>query len=79
VPNIDLDSGELYRMPGYPPNLINPPTGCRFHPRCPHVMPICSQREPALLPVPPDPGATPPYPQLAHCWLYQEHDKDTGQ
>ena len=31
---------------GEPPSLINPPTGCRFHPRCPHAMPICSQRRP---------------------------------
>src|SRR5712692_8321866 len=28
------------------PSLINPPTGCRFHPRCPHAMPVCSQRFP---------------------------------
>src|SRR5256884_607971 len=28
------------------PSLIHPPTGCRFHPRCPHAMPVCSQRFP---------------------------------
>ena len=28
------------------PSLINPPSGCRFHPRCPHAMPVCSQRFP---------------------------------
>lgn len=28
------------------PSLIRPPTGCRFHPRCPHAMPVCSQRFP---------------------------------
>lgn len=28
------------------PSLISPPTGCRFHPRCPHAMPVCSQRFP---------------------------------
>jgi len=28
------------------PSLIRPPTGCRFHPRCPHAMPVCSQRIP---------------------------------
>jgi len=31
------------------PNPINPPSGCRFHPRCPYVMEICSQDEPSLL------------------------------
>ena len=28
------------------PSLVNPPTGCRFHPRCPHAMPVCSERFP---------------------------------
>ena len=28
------------------PSLINPPGGCRFHPRCPHAMPVCSQQFP---------------------------------
>jgi peptide/nickel transport system ATP-binding protein len=28
------------------PSLINPPTGCRFHPRCPHAMPVCKQQFP---------------------------------
>lgn len=28
------------------PSLINPPEGCRFHPRCPHAMPVCKQRFP---------------------------------
>jgi len=33
---------------GAPPDLINPPEGCRFHPRCPYAQPICSQEEPLL-------------------------------
>ncbi|HZU77990.1 MAG TPA: ABC transporter ATP-binding protein [Dehalococcoidia bacterium] len=28
------------------PSLVNPPTGCRFHPRCPHAMPVCRERFP---------------------------------
>ncbi len=28
------------------PSLIHPPTGCRFHPRCPHAMPVCRERFP---------------------------------
>lgn len=33
---------------GEPPSQVNPPSGCRFHPRCPFAMPICSERGPAL-------------------------------
>jgi len=30
------------------PNYLNPPTGCRFHPRCPHFLPVCSQQRPSF-------------------------------
>jgi oligopeptide/dipeptide ABC transporter ATP-binding protein len=65
VPNIRLDDDELYKMAGFPPDLIFPPSGCRFHPRCPKVMDICSNETPALMPVTPG--------WLVNCWLYQEH------
>ncbi len=35
-------------LEGDPPNPIAPPTGCRFHPRCPHAEPVCAQQVPAL-------------------------------
>jgi peptide/nickel transport system ATP-binding protein len=38
-------------IPGRPPDLGNPPAGCRFHPRCPVVMPHCSSVAPELYPV----------------------------
>lgn len=70
VPNIKLDEREtLYKMPGEPPNLTFPPSGCRFHPRCPQAMPICSEYAPTLLHVRDD--------QQVNCWLYQDHpEKD---
>ena len=43
---ISLDTTELHSIPGAPPNLIAPPAGCRFHPRCPSAMQVCSQLEP---------------------------------
>jgi peptide/nickel transport system ATP-binding protein/oligopeptide transport system ATP-binding protein len=33
-------------LPGEIPNPLNPPTGCRFHPRCPKAMSQCQQQEP---------------------------------
>jgi peptide/nickel transport system ATP-binding protein len=43
---ISLDTTELHSIPGAPPNLIDPPPGCRFHPRCPDAMQVCNQVEP---------------------------------
>ena len=40
-------ASELQTIPGTVPDLIDPPSGCRFHPRCPHVMPICPEQKPA--------------------------------
>ncbi len=37
-------AAELQTIPGTVPDLIDPPTGCRFHPRCSHVMEICPTR-----------------------------------
>jgi oligopeptide/dipeptide ABC transporter ATP-binding protein len=46
VPNIRLEDAELRTMAGAPPDLINPPSGCRFHPRCPQVLDRCRHEEP---------------------------------
>jgi peptide/nickel transport system ATP-binding protein len=48
---------------GEPPNLIDPPPGCRFHPRCPSVVKgLCDVKEPPMIEV--DKG------HYAKCWLY---------
>src|SRR6185437_9707804 len=51
LPRLDADVERLVQIQGSPPSLLNPPRGCRFHPRCPYVMEICKTTEPELLPV----------------------------
>ncbi|MGO9413389.1 MAG: ABC transporter ATP-binding protein [Spirochaetia bacterium] len=62
VPNIRLEQKELVTMPGSPPDLVSPPSGCRFAPRCPKVMPICREKAPELLEHAPAHSAA--------CWLH---------
>jgi peptide/nickel transport system ATP-binding protein len=51
--------------PGEPPSLVNPPTGCRFHPRCPQFMAgLCDVKFPPDFE--PEPG------HLVACWLYEK-------
>lgn len=59
---ISLETTELHSIPGAPPNLITPPTGCRFHPRCPDVMRVCPARDPIEMRPAPD--------RRVLCWLY---------
>jgi peptide/nickel transport system ATP-binding protein len=47
-PSVRGPRRELVGIPGAPPDLARPPSGCRFHPRCPEVMPICPEHEPEL-------------------------------
>jgi peptide/nickel transport system ATP-binding protein len=47
-PSVSGPRRELTGIPGAPPDLHRLPTGCRFHPRCPEVMPQCVTREPEL-------------------------------
>lgn len=51
IPNIQLSDQKLRYIPGSPPDLINPPSGCRFHPRCPYVMDVCRVKEPPMIEV----------------------------
>ena len=42
-PNIHADRRSLETIPGSPPDLLDPPPGCRFHPRCPAAMDVCRE------------------------------------
>jgi peptide/nickel transport system ATP-binding protein len=46
IPTKSRNEGELNAIPGSPPNMLSPPLGCRFHPRCPRVMDICKTDDP---------------------------------
>jgi peptide/nickel transport system ATP-binding protein len=48
-PSISGEKTELMDIPGAPPDLLNPPKGCRFHPRCPKVMDICRKEDPRIV------------------------------
>jgi len=49
-------------IPGAPPDLVNPPSGCRFHPRCPYATERCKKEEPPLISL--EDG------RIVKCWLY---------
>jgi peptide/nickel transport system ATP-binding protein len=51
LPRLDADVERLVQIQGQPPSLLNPPRGCRFHPRCPYVLDVCNSVVPELLPV----------------------------
>src|SRR2546425_3242330 len=51
LPRLTQDVDRLVQIPGQPPSLLRPPSGCRFHPRCAYVMSVCKQVEPGLDPI----------------------------
>ncbi|HIH73487.1 MAG: Oligopeptide/dipeptide ABC transporter ATP-binding protein [Thermococcales archaeon 44_46] len=61
IPRLHEDVERLEFIPGQPPNLIHPPSGCRFHPRCPYAMQQCKEQIPELKEIEKD--------HYAACWL----------
>ncbi len=59
---ISLETTGLNYIPGAPPSLIDPPAGCRFHPRCPNAMQACAVQEPIEVRAPEG--------QRVSCWLH---------
>jgi peptide/nickel transport system ATP-binding protein len=47
LPSLE-EKGKFHGIPGLPPSLLERPTGCSFHPRCPHAMPRCLVEDPRL-------------------------------
>ncbi|UCE15168.1 MAG: ABC transporter ATP-binding protein [Candidatus Heimdallarchaeota archaeon] len=48
IPRLDLTVDQLQTLPGSVPDLIDPPSGCRFHPRCPYAREKCTDEVPPL-------------------------------
>lgn len=61
VPRLDERQGRLASIPGTPPNMLVPPKGCPFHPRCKYAMQICTEEAPPLTMVKPG--------HHCACWL----------
>lgn len=51
VPTVHGDFEELRSIPGSPPDLVTPPPGCRFHPRCAYATEACQKEDPNLTPI----------------------------
>ena len=66
LPRLDTHVERLVQIKGQPPSLLRPPSGCRFHPRCPYVMDVCKRVDPDLLPVSDEPD------HLQSCHLDEE-------
>jgi oligopeptide/dipeptide ABC transporter ATP-binding protein len=66
VPNLALRKEKLSVIPGNVPNLIEPPSGCRFNPRCSYAQQICIDKVPELEPI----GEG----RLVHCHRWKELD-----
>jgi peptide/nickel transport system ATP-binding protein len=63
---ISLSTQELHSIPGAPPDLVQPPDGCRFNPRCEHAMQICTSE------FPPTVGE-----HATECWLLEPADDES--
>lgn len=64
IPVMVRATSELESIPGSVPDLISPPSGCRFHPRCPYAWDLCGQEKPPHIET--DPG------HFVECHLYKE-------
>ena len=69
APDPDRPAHAPFKARGEIPSLMTPPSGCRFHPRCPHAMPVCRERFPGRT----DLGSG----HWTHCFLYGEGESAT--
>jgi peptide/nickel transport system ATP-binding protein len=70
IPNIELAEQKLEAIPGSPPDLLNPPKGCRFWPRCFYSMEKCRKIEPQLIETETD--------HFVRCFLYGDDRNESN-
>jgi oligopeptide/dipeptide ABC transporter ATP-binding protein len=80
LPRLTEDGEALRPISGTVPDATAFPAGCRFHPRCPHAMPVCSKETPPLV----NRASTGAEPHLSACFFVDEHPEadllaDTGE
>jgi len=63
APDPDASNSTWQGARGAPPSLVNPPNGCRFHPRCPYAMAKCAVETPPAFSVTPH--------HVSNCWLHE--------
>ncbi|MBC7121771.1 MAG: ABC transporter ATP-binding protein [Pseudothermotoga sp.] len=63
VPNLKRKGSKLHSIEGNVPSLLDPPSGCRFHPRCNKKLEVCSQHEPPEIQM---------KDRIVRCWLYEK-------
>jgi oligopeptide/dipeptide ABC transporter ATP-binding protein len=68
---ISLSTTNLHSIPGAPPNLVDPPPACRFHPRCPDAMAVCATEWPPTVAVGPA--------RRSECWLHKREELTAEQ
>ncbi len=64
IPDLTGDINKMRSIPGSLPDLINPPSGCIFHPRCPYAFEKCKREEPPAVEIKPG--------HVVSCWLYSK-------
>jgi peptide/nickel transport system ATP-binding protein len=67
IPSLHHKAGQLIQIEGAMPRLNEIPTGCAFHPRCPHSFDRCRNQRPELIDTKPSKVA---------CWLFENEDAD---
>jgi peptide/nickel transport system ATP-binding protein len=76
APDPDRAGPVSLRGRGAAPNLVTPPSGCRFHPRCPHAMRVCAEQVPAMTPTAPGQASAEAQhvsaetQHVSACWLH---------